>query len=154
VEDPGFDRAEHLGHQPEEPAVRCPVARGPVTAELRRLRLASGRHLLSLINDILGLSKVEAGRMEFDLASFDLPAALESAVTLVKERAGRNGLHLDLIVDPGLGATVGDEWKVKQILLNPLECGEVHAGGRARHADGGARRWSSRGSRDGRGRGQ
>ena len=82
--------------------------------------LASGRHLLSLINDILDLSKVEAGRMELDLAPFDLPAALEGAVTLVKERAGRRGLHLDLSVDPELGTLVADERKFKQILLNLL----------------------------------
>jgi len=82
--------------------------------------LTSGRHLLSLINDILDLSKVEAGRMELDLSSFDLPVALDSAVTLVKERAGRHGLTLDLTVDPNLGALIGDERKVKQILLNLL----------------------------------
>jgi signal transduction histidine kinase len=82
--------------------------------------LASGRHLLSLINDILDLSKVEAGRMELDLAPFDLSVALESAVTLVKERAGRHGLSLDLTVDPELGTLVGDERKFKQILLNLL----------------------------------
>jgi len=81
---------------------------------------ASGRHLLSLINDILDLSKVEAGRMELELSSFDLSAALESAVTLVKERAGRHGLSLHLVVDPGLGELVADERKVKQILLNLL----------------------------------
>jgi signal transduction histidine kinase len=82
--------------------------------------LTSGRHLLSLINDILDLSKVEAGRMELDLSSFDLPAALENAVTLVKERAGRHGISLDLTVDPGFGELIGDERKLKQILLNLL----------------------------------
>jgi signal transduction histidine kinase/HAMP domain-containing protein len=82
--------------------------------------LASGRHLLSLINDILDLSKVEAGRMELELSSFDLTVALESAVALVKERAGRHGLSLDLVVDPGIGELVADERKVKQILLNLL----------------------------------
>jgi signal transduction histidine kinase len=81
---------------------------------------ASGRHLLALINDILDLSKVEAGRMELDLAEFDVPAALDNAIALVKERAQRHGIRLALDVGPGVGAFVADERKVKQILLNLL----------------------------------
>ncbi len=69
--------------------------------------MASGRHLLSLINDILDLSKVEAGRMELELAPFDLPAALENALTLVRERAARQGIRLDLQTDTRLGAYRG-----------------------------------------------
>ncbi len=81
---------------------------------------ASGQHLLSLINDILDLSKIEAGRMEVAPAPFHLPTALENAVTLVKERAGRHGIALQLDIDPRLGEVVGDERKVKQVLLNLL----------------------------------
>jgi signal transduction histidine kinase len=81
---------------------------------------ASGQHLLSLINDILDLSKIEAGRMELAPAPFHLPNALENAVTLVKERAGRRGIALALDVDPALGEIVGDERKIKQVLLNLL----------------------------------
>ena len=81
---------------------------------------ASGQHPLSLINDILDLSKVEAGRMELAPAPFHLPSALENAVTLVKERAGRHGITLELDVDPQLGEFMGDERKVKQVLLNLL----------------------------------
>jgi GAF domain-containing protein len=81
---------------------------------------ASGQHLLSLINDILDLSKIEAGRMELAPAPFHLPTALENAVTLVKERAGRHGIALQLDIDPRLGEVVGDERKVKQVLLNLL----------------------------------
>ena len=55
---------------------------------------ASGQHLLSLINDILDLSKIEAGRMELELADFDLPTAIENALILVRERAGRRGIAL------------------------------------------------------------
>ena len=80
----------------------------------------SGRHLLSLINDILDLSKVEAGRMELDVTTFDLPSAIDTAVTLVRERAGRHGLALECDVGPGLGQFRGDERKLKQILLNLL----------------------------------
>jgi signal transduction histidine kinase len=81
---------------------------------------ASGQHLLSLINDILDLSKIEAGRMELAPAPFHLPSALENAVTLVKERAARHGIALELDIDPRLGEVVGDERKIKQILLNLL----------------------------------
>jgi signal transduction histidine kinase len=81
---------------------------------------ASGQHLLSLINDILDLSKIEAGRMELAPAPFHLPTALENAVTLVRERAARHGIALQLDLDPRLGEVVGDERKVKQVLLNLL----------------------------------
>jgi GAF domain-containing protein len=81
---------------------------------------ASGQHLLSLINDILDLSKIEAGRMELAPAPFHLPSALENAVTLVRERAARHGIALHLDLDPRLDQLVGDERKVKQVLLNLL----------------------------------
>jgi signal transduction histidine kinase len=81
---------------------------------------ASGQHLLSLINDILDLSKIEAGRMELAPAPFHLPSALDNAVTLVKERASRHGIVLRVDVDSRLGQIVGDERKIKQLLLNLL----------------------------------
>jgi signal transduction histidine kinase len=82
--------------------------------------LTSGQHLLSLINEILDLSKVEAGRMELELASFDLPLAIDNARTFVRERAVKHGITLDVDVDERLGEYVGDERKIKQILLNLL----------------------------------
>jgi signal transduction histidine kinase len=82
--------------------------------------LSSGQHLLSLINDILDLSKIEAGRMELEFTAFDLPISLDNAVTLVRERAARHGIALGVTVDPGLGRFVGDERKIKQVLLNLL----------------------------------
>jgi signal transduction histidine kinase len=82
--------------------------------------LESGRHLLSLINDILDLSKIEAGRMELEPADFDLPSAIENALILVRERAGRHGIALASTVDERLGLIRGDERKVKQVLLNLL----------------------------------
>jgi len=81
---------------------------------------ASGQHLLSLINDILDLSKIEAGRMELASAPFHLSGALENAVTLVRERAARRAIALQVELDPRLGELVGDERKVKQVLLNLL----------------------------------
>jgi signal transduction histidine kinase len=81
---------------------------------------ASGQHLLSLINDILDLSKIEAGRMELELADFDLSTAIDNALTLVRERAGRRGIALHQAADEGLGQIRGDERKIKQVLLNLL----------------------------------
>jgi signal transduction histidine kinase len=81
---------------------------------------ASGQHLLSLINDILDLSKIEAGHIELSLADFDVPVAVENAVTLVRERAARHGVKLEFEVDDSLGRFYADERKFKQILLNLL----------------------------------
>jgi signal transduction histidine kinase len=80
----------------------------------------SGRHLLSLINDILDLSKIEAGRMELELSSFHLPTAISNAVTLVRQRAMRHGIALGLDIDQRLDDFQADERKVKQVLLNLL----------------------------------
>jgi signal transduction histidine kinase len=82
--------------------------------------LSSGRHLLSLINDILDLAKIEAGRMELEVADFHLPQAIDNAITLVRERAARRAIVLEADVDPRLGEIKGDERKVKQVLLNLL----------------------------------
>jgi len=81
---------------------------------------SSGRHLLNLINDILDLSKVEAGRMELDLSTFDLPTAIANAMTLIRERAQNHGIAMAQDVAPELGDIVADERKFKQILLNLL----------------------------------
>jgi signal transduction histidine kinase len=81
---------------------------------------ASGTHLLSLINDILDLSKIEAGRMELELTDFHLPSAIDSALTLVRERATRRGITLAPAVDGGVGPLRADERKVRQVLLNLL----------------------------------
>jgi signal transduction histidine kinase/DNA-binding response OmpR family regulator len=82
--------------------------------------LSSGRHLLSLINDILNLSKIEAGRMELELATFDLPMSLENTFALMRERAIHHGIQVSLDIDKRLGDFTADERKVKQILLNLL----------------------------------
>ena len=82
--------------------------------------LDSGRHLLSLINDILDLAKIEAGHMELESADFHLPSAIENALILVRERATRRGITLGSTIDERLGTLRGDERKVKQVLLNLL----------------------------------
>lgn len=83
--------------------------------------LTSGRHLLSLINDILDLSKVESGRMELERSRFPLRAALDAAMTLLKEKALKNSLELGLEVDPDADVLIdADQRKLKQILFNLL----------------------------------
>jgi signal transduction histidine kinase len=82
--------------------------------------LQSGQHLLALINDILDLSKIEAGRMELELSDFDLPSVVENTLILVRERAVRQGITLGRTVDKHLGTIRADERKVKQVLLNLL----------------------------------
>jgi signal transduction histidine kinase len=81
---------------------------------------ASGTHLLSLINDILDLSKIEAGRMELELTDFHLPTALDNALILVRERAGRRSITLQMSVDERLGEVRADERKIRQVVLNLL----------------------------------
>jgi len=81
---------------------------------------SSGRHLLSLINDILDLSKIEAGRMELEPSTFELAAALSNAMTLVRERAQRHSIVMGQQVDAKLGEIIADERKFKQILVNLL----------------------------------
>ncbi len=80
----------------------------------------SGKHLLALINDILDLSKIEAGRMELDVARFDLRNAMDNAMTLVRGRAERHGILLEADIAPEVDAYDGDERKFKQIVLNLL----------------------------------
>ena len=81
---------------------------------------ASGQHLLSLINDILDLSKIEAGRMELDLTDLHVPDAIENALVLVRERASRRGIDLGRAVHERLRTVPADARKVKQVLLNLL----------------------------------
>lgn len=82
--------------------------------------LSSGRHLLSLINDILDLSKVEAGKMELEPSVFDLRKLLEGSLVMVKERALAHGIALSLDIADDIDTFIGDERKIKQILFNLL----------------------------------
>src|SRR5262245_50123320 len=92
---------------------------GRLVPDLQKIA-AAAKHQLSLINDILDLSKVEAGRMELEVATFDLSAAIENALTLVRERATRRAIVLGSAIDQRVGTIRADERKVKQVLLNLL----------------------------------
>jgi signal transduction histidine kinase len=83
--------------------------------------LYSGRHLLSLINDILDLSKVEAGMMVLDFNDFSVREALETSVMMLKERAFKGEIALHLELAPSADLSIGgDQRKLKQILFNLL----------------------------------
>jgi signal transduction histidine kinase len=82
--------------------------------------LSSGNHLLSLINDVLDLSKVEAGQVELEVAAFSLRDALEGSVVMVRERAGRNGVAISLELAPHVDVVDGDERRVRQVVFNLL----------------------------------
>jgi signal transduction histidine kinase/ActR/RegA family two-component response regulator len=82
--------------------------------------LGSGRHLLDLLNDILDLSKVEAGRMELDRSTFDVTDAVDYTLSMVRERAARRGVTLRRVPAEGTSEVHADELRVKQVLLNLL----------------------------------
>jgi signal transduction histidine kinase/streptogramin lyase len=80
----------------------------------------SGHHLLSLINDILDLSRIEAGYSPLELAEVDLKSLLENSLTIVRERAHNHGIELSCIMAEDLPSVVADERKVKQVVFNLL----------------------------------
>jgi signal transduction histidine kinase len=82
--------------------------------------LDAGRHLLALINEILDLAKVEAGKMELDLADVSLRPTLESGLTMNAERASRAGVTLGLTLDPDEITVQADERKLRQVVFNLL----------------------------------
>ena len=82
---------------------------------------SSGQHLLNLINDILDLSKVEAGKMELELSRFTLSDVLNTSMTMLKEKAIRHMIRLNLEIEPDADIEIeADERKLKQILFNLL----------------------------------
>jgi signal transduction histidine kinase/DNA-binding response OmpR family regulator len=82
--------------------------------------LSAGRHLLALLNDVLDLSKVEAGHMELEITSFPAQDALAHALSLVRERASQHGIQLGLEADGDLGLVRADQLRFTQVLLNLL----------------------------------
>jgi DNA-binding response OmpR family regulator len=82
--------------------------------------LSSGRHLLELLNDILDLSKVDAGRMDLELAPFDVRASIEQCIQMVREKAARKGMRISFSVGDEVGSVSADERRFRQVLLNLL----------------------------------
>lgn len=80
----------------------------------------SARHLLELINDVLDISKIEAGQLEIHMQSFDLRELLMHAASLVEPMADRKGIELVLDIEPDIGAIVSDKRRIEQLLLNLL----------------------------------
>jgi signal transduction histidine kinase len=82
--------------------------------------ISSGNHLLSLINDVLDLSKVEAGQVELQMHPFSLREALERGVVMVRERATEDGVRVAFNADPEVDVVDGDERRIKQVIFNLL----------------------------------
>ncbi|HEV2009453.1 MAG TPA: GAF domain-containing protein [Candidatus Limnocylindria bacterium] len=89
-------------------------------ADYTRDIASSGRHLLDLVNEILDLSKVEAGRMELEPSEFGLAETIHGALAFVRERAASHRIALTADVPTDLGTVVADERKIRQVLLNLL----------------------------------
>ncbi len=87
--------------------------------DLRKIQSA-GHHLLALINDVLDLSKIEAGKMELHLETFELPAAIEAVASTVAPLVEKNGNTLRLELANNLGAIRADVTRVRQVLFNLL----------------------------------
>jgi len=81
---------------------------------------SSGEHLLGLVNDILDLSKIEAGRMEMNPERFSIDMAIDGVTSLMRGVSTRRSIALDVVVDPDLPPLVADAVKVKQVLYNLL----------------------------------
>jgi signal transduction histidine kinase len=80
----------------------------------------SGKHLLDVVNEILDLSKVEAGRMELERSEFAVAEAVRSTLHFVRERAATHAIELAADVPADLGTVTADERKIRQVLLNLL----------------------------------
>jgi signal transduction histidine kinase len=78
----------------------------------------SGKHLLELLNEILDLSKVEAGRMELEYTTFPLRRLLDHTASMLRERAAVHGIDLRVEVEPGIDDVYADELRLKQVVLN------------------------------------
>jgi PAS domain S-box-containing protein len=90
--------------------------------QLKYVRIVSesGHHLLDLINDVLDLSKIEAGKLEIDIQSVSVEKLCSSSLRLVKELAQKKSLHISFKIDENIKIILGDERRLKQSLVNLL----------------------------------
>ncbi len=96
---------------------------GPLNPEQRKqlgMVHQSAKHLLELINDVLDLSKIEAGQLQIELRPFDLRASIEKSVAALQPQAKGKGLALDMKLSDEVGAITSDQRRVEQVLLNLL----------------------------------
>jgi signal transduction histidine kinase len=98
-------------------------------SDLKRVDAAS-KHLLQLINGILDLSKIEAGKMELELQEFSVPGMVEEISAIVQPLAAKNGNRLEVASDPTVGTMFADSTRVRQVLFNLLSnaCKFTHRG--------------------------
>jgi len=82
--------------------------------------IASGKHLLSMVNDILDLSKIEAGRMRLDVETFEVSPVLEVLINTARPLLERNGNRFELVRPAPLGVMASDAMRLRQVLLNLL----------------------------------
>ena len=82
--------------------------------------LQSGNYLLSLIDDILDLSQIEAGRFALDVSEVEIPQLLENCLNVISEKAKRHSIRIDLNADPRLKTVMADERRIKQVMYNLL----------------------------------
>jgi signal transduction histidine kinase len=106
--------------------------------------LRASRHLLSLINDILDLSKIEAGKMDLDMAEVSIRDLLSNSLSMVKEKALKHGIRMSLTVESAPERMMADERKLKQVMYNLLsnavkftpDGGRIEVGGAIRNGNG------------------
>jgi len=96
---------------------------GPLNAEQRKQMTMvqnSSRHLLALINDVLDISKIEAGQLELSLTTFELRPSIEKMVSLVSPMAEKKGIDLKLEIADDIGTANTDQRRLEQVILNLL----------------------------------
>jgi signal transduction histidine kinase len=105
--------------------------------------LGAGRHLLALINDILDLSKIEAGRMELTLTTFALAPLIDDVVKTIEPLAAKNSNRVSVSCDTAIGTVHADQMRLRQALLNLMsnankftDRGTITIDARQRHENG------------------